>query len=141
VPEYPAGALPPGWCVGEAGLLLAQGRAADSGGARLAERARNLAARPVLEDLSLCCGELGVVDSLAVLAAHVPAVEDTRRRSAGSVLDAITRNSANCGTPGQVPTPGLLNGLAGIGYGLLRLGFANRVPSVLLLESIQNDAS
>jgi lantibiotic modifying enzyme len=29
---------------------------------------------------------------------------------------------------------GLLNGLAGIGYGLLRLGFAHRVPSILLLE-------
>jgi lantibiotic modifying enzyme len=28
----------------------------------------------------------------------------------------------------------LLTGLAGIGYGLLRLAFSERVPSVLLLE-------
>ncbi|WP_436498882.1 type 2 lanthipeptide synthetase LanM family protein [Actinokineospora sp. HUAS TT18] len=129
----------PGWCAGAAGLLLARACAADGGGPRMAEWVRELSARPVLHDLSLCCGELGVVDAVAALTPRVPGVADTRRRSAGLVLDAITRDGPNCGTPAQVPTPGLLNGLAGIGYGLLRLGFANRVPSVLLLESIQGD--
>lgn len=33
-----------------------------------------------------------------------------------------------------VTSPGLLTGLAGVGYGLLRLGFGSRIPSVLLLE-------
>ncbi|WP_054049247.1 type 2 lanthipeptide synthetase LanM family protein [Alloactinosynnema sp. L-07] len=132
---------PPGWCAGTAGLLLGRSCAADGGGPRMADQVRDLAWRPVLSDLSLCCGELGVIDTVTALTARVPGVADTRRRSAGLVLDAITRHGARCGTPGQVPTPGLLNGLAGIGYGLLRLGFANRVPSALLLESIQHDAN
>jgi lantibiotic modifying enzyme len=40
-----------------------------------------------------------------------------------------------------VPTPGLISGLAGIGYGLLRLAFATRVPSVLLLEPASRPVS
>ncbi|URN14517.1 hypothetical protein LUW77_30695 [Streptomyces radiopugnans] len=39
-----------------------------------------------------------------------------------------------CGTPDHVPSPGLLTGLSGIGYALLRLGFPETVPSVLLLD-------
>jgi lantibiotic modifying enzyme len=33
-----------------------------------------------------------------------------------------------------VDTPGFLTGLAGIGYGLLRLALPDRVPSALLLH-------
>ncbi|HEX6358837.1 type 2 lanthipeptide synthetase LanM family protein [Actinophytocola sp.] len=107
-----------GWCAGTAGLVMAGASDLDP----------LVADRPVLADLSLCHGELGIVDALA------GAGEATRRRRAGLILDAYTRHGATCGTPGGVTTPGLLTGLAGIGYGLLRLGFADRVPSVLLLE-------
>jgi type 2 lantibiotic biosynthesis protein LanM len=109
-----------GWCAGIAGLVMA-------GSGDLDEL---LADRPVLADLSLCHGELGIADALIVAGVG----ETVRRRRAGLILDAYTRHGACCGTPGGVTTPGLLTGLAGIGYGLLRLGFADRVPSVLLLE-------
>ncbi|MGW0413846.1 hypothetical protein ACWDZX_21585, partial [Streptomyces collinus] len=36
---------------------------------------------------------------------------------------------------GGITTPGLLTGLAGHGLGLLRLGFADLVPSALLLRT------
>ena len=36
-----------------------------------------------------------------------------------------------CGLPQGHETPGLMMGLAGIGYGLLRLAWPERVPSVL----------
>ena len=52
----------------------------------------------------------------------------------GLLLDALHRQASYCGTPGGVSTPGLLNGLAGIGYGLLRLGFPQQVPAALVLE-------
>jgi lantibiotic modifying enzyme len=121
---------PHGWCQGSAGLLMA---GADPVG--LDMTVRELACRPVLRDLSLCHGELGMADALTDLATrgHAEAGAGARHR-AGLILDAIGRNSRCCGTPGGVSTPGLLNGLAGIGYGLLRLGFAEQVPSVLLLE-------
>ncbi|HEY3570850.1 MAG TPA: type 2 lanthipeptide synthetase LanM family protein [Thermoanaerobaculia bacterium] len=50
------------------------------------------------------------------------------------VLGNIAEHGWRCGLPSEVEVPGLMNGLAGIGYGLLRLAMPERVPSVLLLE-------
>ena len=44
------------------------------------------------------------------------------------------------GAPGAVETPGLLMGLAGIGYELLRIANPDQVPSVLALESLDRGA-
>jgi len=56
------------------------------------------------------------------------------RRLTVALLDSIEQHVWRCGTPFAVETPGLLTGLAGIGYELLRLAEPERVPSVLLLE-------
>lgn len=127
----------PGWCRGTAGVLAAVTCLADDRGtAELPSSLRILDGQPVLGDLSLCHGDLGIAEALTVLAAadHGGAASRACRHRAGLILDALRRHDRYCGTPGGVPTPGLLNGLAGIGYGLLRLGFAEQVPSVLLLE-------
>ena len=63
----------------------------------------------------------------------------TGRRIAGSILDDIQSNGWKCGNPLGVDCPGLMTGLAGIGYGLLRLAAPERVPSVLLLEAPRAD--
>lgn len=98
------------------------------------DRQNWLAERPLMRDLSLCHGELGIAEVLAATGC-----ETARRRHAGLILDAIDRYGPCCGTPDGVPTPGLLTGLAGIGYGLLRLGYPERVPSALLLEPVGGD--
>jgi len=122
-----------GWCSGDAGTALA--RLSAGVPADLDAYLRTAAERPVLADLSLCHGELGAVEPLVWLAGRDhPAVEVVRRRRAGLVLAAVQQYGPQCGTPRAVPSPGLLTGLAGIGYGLLRLAFSERVPSVLLLE-------
>ncbi|SDX63338.1 type 2 lantibiotic biosynthesis protein LanM [Amycolatopsis xylanica] len=114
-----------GWCSGLAGLALA-----DSG-----DFVPVLAEQAPLRDLSLCHGEFGIVDVLSVLAERGhPAAAAAVNRRAGRLVSAIEQHGARCGTPGAVSSPGLLTGLAGIGYGLLRLGFADRVPSVLTLH-------
>jgi lantibiotic modifying enzyme len=125
-----------GWCSGAAGRLLAR-TCLPAAAEGLDEEARTLAGRPVLEDLSLCHGEAGVADVLSVLSAATGsrAAHRAQRHRAGLLLDVVSRYASVCGTPGGVPTPGLLNGLAGVGYGLLRLGFADRVPSALLLQA------
>ncbi|MEH1100470.1 lanthionine synthetase LanC family protein, partial [Micromonospora sp. CPCC 205561] len=131
----------PGWCRGAAGVALARGALdtdtpapeAPAGGPapeRPAGAVRPLTDRPLLGDLSLCHGELGVAEALRGI---VPG-GDAARRHLGRVLDAVDRYGPSCGTPGGVPTPGLLTGLAGIGYELLRLSGVAAVPSVLLLE-------
>lgn len=123
----------PGWCSGDAGTALA--RAATGVPADLDAYLRAATERPVLADLSLCHGELGAVEPLVWLAGReYPTAEAARRRRAGLVLAAVQQYGPQCGTPRAIPSPGLLTGLAGIGYGLLRLAFPDRVPSVLLLE-------
>lgn len=126
-----------GWCHGTAGLLVARCcLAGESSLARLRADLLTLGKRPVLRDLSLCHGELGMTEALSVVLTTTRVTTSGRLlpRRAGLLLDALHRHSRYCGTPGGVSTPGLLNGLAGIGYGLLRLGFPDRVPPVLLLE-------
>ncbi|MCP2314325.1 type 2 lanthipeptide synthetase LanM family protein [Kitasatospora paracochleata] len=78
-------------------------------------------------DHSLLHGEAGLLE---LLGAAAPCATVATR--AGTLLAALDRYGPRCATP--VPTPGLLTGLAGIGYTLLRLGFPSRTPSVLLLD-------
>lgn len=111
-----------GWCTGLAGRLLA--------GPSDETVFRALVGREPLGDMSLCHGEFGIADVVVQTTAED---EPARRRYASLVLDAVDRYGPRCGTPNGVPTPGLLTGLAGIGYGLLRLGFGATVPSALLL--------
>ena len=123
-----------GWCSGLAGQVLAYADdPAVLGG--LDEQVRRLAAQEPLRDLSLCHGETGITDVLGVLAetGHPGAAAALETRT-GLLLTAVEQDGARCGTPHGVPSPGLLTGLAGIGYGLLRLGFGRRVPSALLLR-------
>lgn len=128
-----SGAPSSGWCSGDAGIVLSRLRAGIP--TDLEAYLESAANRPVLADMSLCHGELGAVEPLLWLAeGDDPAIEAVRRRRAGLILAAVQQYGPQCGTPRGVTSPGLLTGLAGIGYGLLRLGFAQRVPSVLLLE-------
>jgi hypothetical protein len=147
----------PGWCRGTVGLLVARSCLGDT---ELRREAQLLIQRPVLRDLSLCHGEAGITEALTMLtgAALTPgttartalapagqsptgqaghgqaALPPPWRHRAGLMVSALGRHTRFCGTPGGVPTPGLLRGLAGVGYGLLRAGFTERVPSVLFLE-------
>jgi lantibiotic modifying enzyme len=85
---------------------------------------------------SLCHGDLGNVDFLLLASARLadPRWPAETGRLAGAILGSIERNGWLCGVPLAVETPGLMTGLAGIGYGLLRLAVPTRVPSVLVLE-------
>ncbi|WP_344342986.1 lanthionine synthetase LanC family protein, partial [Kitasatospora putterlickiae] len=98
-----------------------------------AQRAvRNTARAAPLGDHSLCHGELGVLE---LLGRHGPAAGRTPWvRRAGALLAAVDQDGPRSGAPDQVPHPGLLTGLAGIGHGLLRLGFPDQVPPALLLR-------
>ncbi|MFE4664893.1 type 2 lanthipeptide synthetase LanM family protein [Streptomyces sp. NPDC056716] len=94
-----------------------------------------LANAPTGPDLSLARGALGRLEALAVLAGR----GDTTARSAlhrhsGQALALVEAQGHRCATPDHVPSPGLMTGLSGIGYGLLRLAHPETVPSVLLLH-------
>ncbi len=86
---------------------------------------------------TLCHGDLGnlepLIEAARILddpqwAAHVS-------RIAAMILDSIDRDGWLCAIPLAVETPGLMTGLAGIGFGLLRLADPVAIPSVLMLDA------
>ncbi|MFR9797728.1 type 2 lanthipeptide synthetase LanM family protein [Streptomyces sp. MS06] len=128
-----------GWCDGPSGTALA---VADSDVALDVPELAGLldavvegAAAPTAGDHSLCHGEVGALDLLLTAAHAGRAGPGATLPRAAALLADLDRFGPLCGTPDSVSSPGLLTGLAGIGHGLLRLGFGSRVPSVLLLQS------
>jgi type 2 lantibiotic biosynthesis protein LanM len=83
---------------------------------------------------SLCHGDLGNLELLLQASEKDPRWRAQVNRIAAMILESIDRHRWLCGVPLAVETPGLMTGLAGIGYGLLRLAEPTRVPSVLALE-------
>lgn len=85
---------------------------------------------------SLCHGDLGNLELLqaaAMVTADAAAVT-LHRTYGGAICRSIAANGPMCGVPLHVETPGLMTGLSGIGYGLLRMAYPDRVPSVLGLQ-------
>ncbi|MEU1122617.1 type 2 lanthipeptide synthetase LanM family protein [Streptomyces sp. NPDC005899] len=133
------------WCEGAVGVALA---VADSPAALadpelrhwLAEQAGEVARAAPPGDDSLCHGELGVLELLSHGA--LPHLRPHWLHRTGTLLAAADRARARCGTPGHIPHPGLLTGLSGIGHGLLRAGFPDRIgPALLMRHSAGADRS
>lgn len=84
----------------------------------------------------LCHGDLGNLELL--IQAGQTLDNPTWLEAAGKLtrraLATMDEKGCLCGVPFYVETPGLMDGLAGIGYGLLRLAEPDRVPCVLMLD-------
>lgn len=85
---------------------------------------------------SLCHGDLGNLELLLQVSRHF---DDAELRTcvyqiAGRIVDNAKVCGWRCGIPVPIQTPGLMTGLAGIGYELLRLAVPERVPSILTLD-------
>ncbi|KIF04432.1 hypothetical protein PL81_18750, partial [Streptomyces sp. RSD-27] len=126
------------WCRGRAGIALAvldaPGALDDPHLAAWSRRTVEGLGRdgPAADD-SLCHGEAGLCELLGHSA--VPEARPHWIRRTGALLASVEETGARSGAPDGVAHPGLLNGLAGIGHGLLRAGFPERVPSLLLLRT------
>lgn len=85
----------------------------------------------------LCHGDLGNLELLlqASLTLDDPKWRSQLNRLTAIILESINQHGWLCGVPLGVETPGLMTGLAGIGYELLRLAEPTRIPSVLTLAS------
>jgi type 2 lantibiotic biosynthesis protein LanM len=84
----------------------------------------------------LCHGDLGNLEVVTMAATRLgrPDWQERSGRLAGGILAGIRERGWLLGLPGRTESPGMMVGLAGIGYGLLRLAAPQRVPSVLVLE-------
>ena len=129
------------WCHGAPGIGLARLRCLehlDDGEIRseINTALKTTVAHGFGSNHSLCHGDLGNLELLlqASLSLDDPQWKTQVDRLAAMILESIERHGWLCGVSLGVETPGLMTGLAGIGYGLLRLAAPERVPSVLVLE-------
>ncbi|MCG8455715.1 MAG: type 2 lantipeptide synthetase LanM family protein [Holophagales bacterium] len=90
----------------------------------------------------LCHGDLGNLELLTRAAREldptelgIPDLRAAVRSRTSHILESLETDGYRCGLHRRVDLPGLLTGLAGIGYGLLQLAHPEAVPSVLLLET------
>ncbi|MBW8875751.1 MAG: type 2 lantipeptide synthetase LanM family protein [Acidobacteria bacterium] len=85
----------------------------------------------------LCHGDLGNLELVREAGRVLKDEELTAEagRLAARILTRIENGGLRCGTNPKTESLGLMTGLAGIGYGLLRAAWPDRVPSVLLLET------
>jgi type 2 lantibiotic biosynthesis protein LanM len=128
------------WCHGASGIGL--GRLAGSAywHDETATDEIEIALRSTLEcgfglNHSLCHGDLGNLELLLSVALAMPASDHEAQLNAhvAHAVESIERLGYLSGTPLGVETPGLMTGIAGIGYQLLRLAEPDRVPAVLCL--------
>jgi len=86
---------------------------------------------------TLCHGDMGNLE-LLLQAGRVLGDSRWQREAkviGSAIFAAIGRDGWICANPVHVESPGLMTGLAGIGYGMLRLAEPDRVPCILVLES------
>ena len=89
---------------------------------------------------SLCHGDLGNIELILEACTQfqeMPECGNLLQSLREAAVDGIRREGVLCESPLAVESVGLMTGLAGIGYGFLRLADPQRVPSVLLLECPQ----
>jgi lantibiotic modifying enzyme len=130
------------WCHGAAGIglcrlpawqILSCANLLDEARAALVTVERQSAS---LTNFSLCHGRAGNADVL-IYASEVLGEKSWLRSAEAIAQEGVERFERRgipwpCGLPGAGETPGLMLGLAGIGYFYLRLADPERVPSVLL---------
>jgi lantibiotic modifying enzyme len=138
-PDSVMASFPTSWCHGAAGIGLARLDTLAVHDTELLRSEIDAAVRIVLArgfgfDHSLCHGAMGHMDLLLHARARLKHsdLDAELEQAAGSVLADICEHGWHCGTAQAIETPGLMTGLAGIGYGLLRIA-EPRLPSVLLL--------
>jgi len=130
---------PIAWCHGAPGILLSRLEARNKQiFHEHLERDIHSAVKTTLEassgsNFSFCHGHLGNMDALLLAAPYVDAelrarIEEKRLQ----VLDGLFRLADVIHA--DINAVGIMNGLAGIGYGLLRLHDPQGIPSLLTLE-------
>ncbi|TPQ19546.1 type 2 lantipeptide synthetase LanM [Streptomyces sporangiiformans] len=143
-PVEPAVALPRksmvAWCHGAPGIGLARLAALDQLADATTRDEIDIALSATEQygfpmGHSLCHGAMGNLELLLTAARVLDRPEDQHalERATALVVASMEANGFVTGVPLGVETPGLMTGLAGIGYELLRLAEPAKVPSVLLL--------
>ncbi len=127
------------WCHGAPGIGLARLTAAATLGEAWIDEDLDVAAETTFAGFgasdSICHGDLGNAEFLQRLARFRGdgALQQRLEEKIAPIVARIASGVWYCGTPRAAETPGLMSGLAGIGYGLLRF-LHPELPSFLTLD-------
>lgn len=130
------------WCNGSSGIWLShqlqrlpqEYAPGDSEGALLQ------ISKATLQSIDhVCCGNFGRLEALLVTSQEQDNanLREIAEHAATSVVRRSVRDGGYHlvpGIDGQAPVPGFFRGLAGIGYGLLRVANPTSTPSIILLQ-------
>ncbi len=133
---------PVAWCHGAAGIGLARLQTIEFYNDQylyeeIHSALRTTTDRGFGQNHSLCHGDMGLLDFLLVADQSLP------RKNSEVALHQYTQNTLYninlegwlCGGPLAVNIPGLMIGLSGIGYQLLRLSHPTDLPSILMFDA------
>lgn len=140
------------WCNGAPGVGIARvGIAEQLGSSAAAQSVETDIHRAVAKTIddgftevsySLCHGDMGNLELLLLASSHFGdrELEQYAYDMAGHIVRQVRKDGHHwrCGVPGRQQIPGLMLGLAGIGYQLLRLHNPD-LPSVLMMEGPRSD--
>ncbi len=128
------------WCRGAAGIGMAHLAMRDEGqlasDAQIDAACRNVIARDFPSKDHLCCGTSGRIDFLVSAGRRLGRADlhaAAREKSMRVRRERVARGSYSTGYVTEL-SPGLFQGIAGVGYGMLRVARPDSVPSVLLWE-------
>jgi lantibiotic modifying enzyme len=129
------------WCYGAPGIGMARAAALKYLDHPIVREDLRLAIQATLScgpgaNHCLCHGDLGNLDFL-LQAAQATGDQELGRKVnewANGIIASMKKYGWLCGVPLAVESPALMNGLAGICYGILRTAAPERVPSVLTLS-------
>ncbi|HXA86920.1 MAG TPA: type 2 lanthipeptide synthetase LanM family protein [Candidatus Dormibacteraeota bacterium] len=128
------------WCYGAPGIGLARVAAMKHIDHPIVREDLQCAIRATISygpgaNHSLCHGDLGNLDFLLQASQATGGQELVLKvdELTNQVIASMKKYGWLCGVPLSVESPALMNGLAGICYGLLRMAQPDRVPSILIL--------
>ncbi|MGE5702742.1 MAG: type 2 lanthipeptide synthetase LanM family protein [Clostridia bacterium] len=129
------------WCSGSAGIALGRALLLNHVAAEELEADLHLALQTTLEKgfdrgHCLCHGDMGNLDILLVIAQELndPQLKEWALQFASKLAGISYEEENMLQIPHSIEIVGLMDGLAGIGYGFLRLADPVHVPSILALE-------
>jgi len=126
------------WCHGAPGIGLARAASVDTLGDRHFEEELTTSVETTLRhgvghNHCLCHGDLGNLDVVLQITDKCDR-DDWRSAALAGLGSAVASGRSTgwlCGMPEGIDPPGLMTGIAGIGYSLLRLANPSGTPSVL----------
>lgn len=129
------------WCHGAPGIGMARLDTLELGDYHF-EKEIQIAIKTAQSDLfrnynhSLCHGDLGNLDFLLYASQILKdkKMQNIVNDAAHYIITDIHKHGWRTGIPFEAESPGFMTGISGIGYELLRIGFPDIVPSVLLLK-------